>query len=76
NGGVYRWWPGPGSPTSFEGDFYLAMGFESHEAFGKYRDDRMNSARAGTMPEGILNCDMPRIYSATNVRLDNNPSSE
>ena len=52
------------------------MGFESHEAFGKYRDDRMNSARAGTMPEGILNCDMPRIYSATNVRLDNNPSSE
>lgn len=76
NGGVYRWWPGPGSPTSFEGDFYLAMGFESHEAFGKYRDDRMNSARADEMPEGILSCDMPRLYSAKNVRLDNNPKSE
>jgi len=76
NGGVYRWWPGPGTPTSFEGDFYLAMGFESAEAFGKYRDDRMNSARAGEMPEGILNCNMPRLYSAKNVRLDAAASEE
>tara|TARA_Y100000590_G_scaffold166965_1_gene191181 strand:+ start:752 stop:1510 length:759 start_codon:yes stop_codon:yes gene_type:complete len=68
-GGVWRWWPGAGSPTSFEHDFFLAISYSSMEDYGKDRDNNLAAMRAGTRPESILNCDAPRIYSSENVRL-------
>tara|TARA_B100000470_G_C19743998_1_gene370537 strand:- start:666 stop:1166 length:501 start_codon:yes stop_codon:yes gene_type:complete len=68
-GGVYRWWPGPGSATNIDHDFYLAIGYSSMEQFGKARDDRLANMRAGTRPEGILNCDDARVYKTQNIRL-------
>ena len=68
-GGVYRWWPGPGSATNIDHDFYLAIGYSSMEQFGQARDDRLASMRAGTRPEGILNCDDARVYKTQNIRL-------
>ena len=68
-GGVWRWWPGAGSPTSYEHDFLLAIGYTSMEEYGRDRDNNLAAMRAGTRPESILNCDAPRIYSSENVRL-------
>jgi hypothetical protein len=68
-GGVYRWWPGPGSATNIDHDFYLAIGYSSMEQFGQARDDRLANMRAGTRPEGILNCDDARVYKTQNIRL-------
>ena len=69
-GGVWRWWPGAGSPTSYEGDFLLAIGYSSMEEYGRGRDNNLAAMRAGTRPESILNCDAPRIYTSENVRLE------
>ena len=69
-GGVWRWWPGAGSPTSYESDFLLAIGYSSMEEYGRGRDNNLAAMRAGTRPESILNCDAPRIYTSENVRLE------
>ena len=68
-GGIYRWWPSLGTPTELNFDFYLAMGFESAEQLGKMRDIRLSSMMDNTLPDGILECDTPRIYSTQNIRL-------
>tara|TARA_Y100001936_G_scaffold180212_1_gene177144 strand:- start:1031 stop:1798 length:768 start_codon:yes stop_codon:yes gene_type:complete len=69
SGGVYRWWPGPGTPTDADFDFYLAIGFESVEQMGRGRDMRMEGMINDTRPESILNCDTPRVYQTQNIRL-------
>ena len=53
-GGVYRWWPGPGNPTDSDFDFYLAIGYNSVEAFGKSSDQRMVDMWDDARPESIL----------------------
>ena len=68
-GGVWRWWPGAGSPTSYEHDFLLAISYSSMEEYGRGRDNSLAAMRADTRPESILNCDAPRIYSSENMRL-------
>ena len=72
-GGVYRWWPGPGNPTDADFDFYLAIGYNSVEAFGKARDQRMVDMWDDARPESILNCNTPRVYQTQNVRLVQSP---
>ena len=67
-GGVWRWWPGPGTSNSFEGDFLMNISFNSMEELGQYLDDRLRDSFAGTRPESILNCDNPRVYTAYNAR--------
>ena len=68
-GGVYRWWPAVGAPTDLDFDFYLAIGYESVEQLGRARDIRMSRMMDGTRPEGILDCDTPRVYTTQNIRL-------
>ena len=70
-GGVWRWWPGAGSPNSFEGDFLLNISYSSMSEMGRIQDARYAAQIAGDLPESILNCDNPRVYIAENVRLKN-----
>ena len=64
-GGVWRWWPGPGTPNTFEGDFLLNISYNSWEEYGQSLDDRF----WGKTPQtGTLSCDTPRVYTAINAR--------
>ena len=70
-GGVWRRWPGAGSPNSFEGDFLLNISYSSMSEMGRIQDARYTAQNSGDLPESILNCDNPRVYIAENVRLEN-----
>lgn len=70
-GGVWRWWPGAGSPNSFESDFLLNISYSSMKEMGRIQDARYAAQNTGDLPESILNCDNPRVYIAENVRLEN-----
>ena len=39
------------------------------EQLGRARDIRMSRMMDGTRPEGILDCDTPRVYTTQNIRL-------
>jgi hypothetical protein len=65
-GGVWRWWPGPGTSNSLEIDFLLNVTYNTWEEYGESLDDRFwNRA---SQPESILSCDTPRVYTAMNAR--------
>jgi hypothetical protein len=68
-GGYWRWWPETGSPTNNDFDYLLAVDFSSIEEYGNARDSRIESMMAGTRPEQIHDCNTPRLYESTNVRL-------
>ena len=68
-GGVWRWWAGAGSDATIENDFYVNISFESLSEFGKYRDARKTAMADGTLPEQIIDCDPPRVYSANNIKV-------
>ena len=70
-GGVWRWWPGAGTPNSFEGDFLLNISYSSMAEMGRIQDARYAASNNGNLPESILNCDNPRVYIAENVRMEN-----
>ena len=36
--------------------------------YGAYRDARMNAMMTGSMPEQIVDCAAPRVYSANNIK--------
>ena len=52
-GGVWRWWPGAGSPNSFEGDFLLNISYSSMSEMGRIQDARYASQNSGDLPESI-----------------------
>jgi|TARA_B110000495_G_C22834598_1_gene486840 hypothetical protein len=68
DGGVWRWWPGAGTPTDFKADFLLNMSFGSLKDFGKYRDARLKSRIDGSLPDSVISCDAPRLYVANNIK--------
>jgi hypothetical protein len=68
-GGVWRWWPETGSATTFTHDYWNVASFSSVEEYGAGRDARLEAMMADTRPEEIHNCDMPRLYKSTNIRL-------
>ena len=68
-GGYWRWWPETGSPTETDYDYLLAVAFSSIEQYGASRDNRVQTMMAGTRPEEISDCNTPRLYESTNVRL-------
>tara|TARA_B100001057_G_scaffold430146_1_gene456726 strand:- start:7614 stop:8372 length:759 start_codon:yes stop_codon:yes gene_type:complete len=68
-GGVWRWWPETGSATTFTHDYWNVASFRSVEEYGAGRDARLKAMMADTRPEEIHNCDTPRLYKATNIRL-------
>ena len=67
-GGVWRWWPGVGSPNSFEGDFLMNITYSSMAELGRITDARYQASNDGELPESILNCDNPRVYIAESIR--------
>jgi hypothetical protein len=68
-GGYWRWWPETGSPIDNDFDYLLVVDFSSIEEYGIARDNRIESMMAGTRPEQIHDCNTPRLYESTNVRL-------
>ena len=68
-GGYWRWWPETGSPAETDYDYLLAVAFSSIEQYGASRDNRVQAMMAGTRPEEISDCNTPRLYESTNVRL-------
>jgi hypothetical protein len=68
-GGVWRWWPGGGSDSTATNDFYINVGFSSMAEYGAARDARLQNLIAGTYPEGVADCDQPRVYSANNIKV-------
>ncbi len=68
-GGYWRWWPETGTPTDTDYDYLLAVAFPSVEAYGASRDTRLQTMMNGTRPEEIHNCNTPRLYESTNIRL-------
>ena len=69
-GGIWRWWPETGSATTFTHDYWNVASFGSVEEYGAGRDARLKAMMADTRPEEIHNCDMPRLYKSTNIRLE------
>ena len=69
-GGIWRWWPETGSPTSITHDYWMVASFDSVEQYGQGRDARFSAMMSDTRPEEIHNCDTPRLYKSTNIRLD------
>ncbi len=69
-GGVWRWWPETGSPNSLTHDYWMVASFDSVEQYGEGRDGRFAAMMANTRPEEIHDCDTPRLYKSTNIRLD------
>ena len=65
-GGVWRWWPGPGTSNSSESDFLLNISYNSWEEYGESLDDEFWNR--SSRPESILSCDKPRVYIALNAR--------
>ena len=68
-GGYWRWWPETGSPTNTDYDYLLAVDFSSIEQYGASRDNRLQAMMAGTRPDEIHECNTPRLYESTNIRL-------
>ena len=68
-GGYWRWWPETGSPTDTDYDYLLAVDFSSIEQYGASRDNRLQAMMAGTRPDEIHECNTPRLYESTNIRL-------
>ena len=68
-GGVWRWWPETGSSVDTDYDYLLAASFSSIGEYGSARDNRIEAMMAGTRPEEIHDCNTPRLYQSTNVRL-------
>ena len=68
-GGVWRWWPETGSATTFTHDYWNVASFSSVEEYGAGRDARLQAMMADTRPEEIHDCDTPRLYKSTNIRL-------
>ena len=68
-GGVWRWWPETGSSIDTDFDYLLAASFSSIGEYGSARDNRLEAMMAGTRPEEIHDCNTPRLYQSTNVRL-------
>ena len=68
-GGVWRWWPETGSATTFTHDYWNVASFRSVEEYGAGRDARLQAMMADTRPEEIHDCDTPRLYKSTNIRL-------
>ena len=73
-GGVWRWWPETGSATTFTHDYWNVASFKSVEEYGAGRDARLQAMMADTRPEQIHTCDTPRLYKATNIRLEQQES--
>ena len=71
-GGVWRWWPGGGSDTTASNDFYINIGFNSMAEYGAARDARLQNMIAGSYPDGVADCDQPRVYSANNIKAISN----
>ena len=69
-GGIWRWWPETGSATTFTHDYWNVASSGSVEEYGAGRDARLKGMMADTRPEEIHNCDMPRLYKSTNIRLE------
>lgn len=68
-GGIWRWWPETGSPTSITHDYWVVASFDSVEEYGNGRDSMYAAMMANTRPEEIHNCDTPRLYQSSNIRL-------
>tara|TARA_Y100000996_G_scaffold226716_1_gene178265 strand:+ start:1515 stop:2273 length:759 start_codon:yes stop_codon:yes gene_type:complete len=68
-GGVWRWWPETGSATSFNHDYWLVASFSSVQEYGAARDNRLTAMLNDSRPEEIHDCDTPRLYQSTNIRL-------
>ena len=68
-GGYWRWWPETGSPTESDYDYLVAVSFSSIEEYGASRDNRLVAMMNDTRPEEVHNCNTPRLYESTNVRL-------
>ncbi|MFL2706430.1 MAG: hypothetical protein ACJ0HC_00780 [Gammaproteobacteria bacterium] len=68
-GGIWRWWPETGSANSLTHDYWMVASFDSVEQYGEGRDGRFAAMMANTRPEEIHNCDIPRLYKSTNIRL-------
>ena len=68
-GGYWRWWPETGSPTETDYDYLVAVSFSSIEEYGASRDNRLVAMMNNTRPEQVHNCNTPRLYESTNVRL-------
>lgn len=68
DGGVWRWWAGGGSDTQNSTDYYVNISFSTMKDYGAYRDARMNAMMTGSMPEQIVDCAAPRVYSANNIK--------
>jgi hypothetical protein len=56
--------------TTFTHDYWNVASFGSVEEYGAGRDARLKAMMADTRPEEIHNCDMPRLYKSTNIRLE------
>ena len=69
-GGIWRWWPETGSATTFTHDYWAVANFATVEEYGVGRDARLQAMMANTRPEEIHECDMPRLYKSTNIRLE------
>ena len=69
-GGVWRWWPETGSSIDTDYDYLLAASFPTVEDYGAARDGRLQAMLSGTRPAEIHDCNMPRLYKSTNIRLN------
>tara|TARA_Y100001970_G_scaffold280235_1_gene388871 strand:- start:738 stop:1496 length:759 start_codon:yes stop_codon:yes gene_type:complete len=69
-GGYWRWWPESGSPTETDYDYLLAVSFSSVEEYGASRDNRLKAMMNDTRPEEVHECNTPRLYESTNIRLN------
>ena len=69
-GGVWRWWPETGSSIDTDYDYLLAASFSTVEDYGAARDGRLQAMLSGTRPAEIHDCNMPRLYKSTNIRLN------
>ena len=69
-GGYWRWWPETGSPTETDYDYLVAVSFSSVEEYGASRDNRLKAMMDGSRPEEVHECNTPRLYESTNIRLN------
>ena len=68
-GGYWRWWPETGAPTETDYDYLVAVSFTDIEQYGGSRENRLRGMMDGSRPELVHDCDIPRLYESTNIRL-------